>query len=192
MAAIVFSKPVPFPIGPMREALAKHLPLFRWRCGEGDRGEPHQVGDWADAPRITGQSELLALSVDTLAHPDAFPAPAPPHRWWLEVGRPTAGDAAVADRVVLLICETAMVLDEDAAHCQLSANGPWLTRAELLRAFKLVLAGEPLSLADGLGKPAAAFADIAAVPTPEPAYTQPAEGWPAFPRRAGGFGRKGL
>ena len=158
MATIVFSKPVPFPIGALREVLTKHLPLYRWQCGEADTGEAKQLGSFTDNPLITGRSEKTVVFVETRAELGTLTTPAPPHTWRLRLGQPTTELTAVGDRLILFICEIAMIADPDAAWCQLREGGNWLTRDDLLRATKLVLAGEPLAVADGLGRPPAAFA----------------------------------
>ena len=158
MAIIVFSKPVAFPIAPLRELLEKHLPLYRWQVGEEDRGGPKQMGSFADNSVIAGRSGSTVVM--TRFKPQIAIVPEAPveHEWHVRVDRPTTDDQATADRALLIICMTMMMLDETMAHCQLSPGGNWLTGADLLRVFKLVLQGESIDLAAGLGRPSRAAA----------------------------------
>lgn len=153
MAIVVFSKPVAFPIAPLRELLDKHLPLYRWQVGEQDNGGAKQMGSFADNSIISGRSTSTVVMTELRPMIAQAPEAPVPHEWYVRIGPPTTEERGVADRLTLIICMTIMILDEHHAHCQLEPGGNWLTPDEMLRAFKLVLNGETLDLAAGFGKP---------------------------------------
>ena len=157
VATIIFSKPVAFPIAPLRDMLTTKLPRYRWQCGEADTGAPKQMGSFADKPLICGRSDETVVFVETRPTLGTLAAPAPPHAWWLHVGRPTTELEPIADRVTLVICIVSMILDEDDARCQLVEGGPWLTGQELVEVLKAVEVGQPLALAAGIARPPATF-----------------------------------
>jgi hypothetical protein len=166
VAIVVFSKPVAFPIAPLRDLLAKHLPLYRWQVGEQDRGDAKQMGSFADNSIISGRSRSTVILTELRPMLTQAPEAPVPHEWFVQIGAPTTEERGVADRLALIICMTIMILDQDHAHCQLAPGGNWLTPDELLRAFKLVLNGETLELAAGLGKPSRDPASAAPTPAP--------------------------
>lgn len=172
MAIVVFSKPVAFPIAPLRELLDKHLPLYRWQVGEQDNGGAKQMGSFADNSIISGRSKSTVIFTELKPMVAQAPEAPVPHEWYVRIGAPTTEERGVADRLTLIICMTIMILDEDHAHCQLHPGGNWLTPQELLRAFKLVLNGETLDLAAGFGKPSRGKAPGA---TPHPSALQAAD-----------------
>ncbi|SOB80504.1 protein of unknown function [Sphingomonas guangdongensis] len=147
MAIITFSKQVPFPIGALRDALGKHVPLHRWHCGEDDDGSPGQIGRYAASGLIQGRSDGSLILTEYRArreqHPDA-----PPHGWYLELLPPTTELRPVAERITTVICAAAMSADEDGALCQLIPGTAWLPVAAL-PAILRALANEA-SLADAV------------------------------------------
>ena len=179
MAVIVFSQPVPFPIAPLRELLAKHLPLYSWMCGENDTGDAKQMGTLTGHDVITGRSPSTTIFTELRAELGHYREPAPAHEWYLEVGAPTTELKPVADRIILLTCMCLMIPDSKRAFCQLRPGGNWLDPEDLLRAFKLVLSGEDIAIADGLGQPAASFATASG--------TSAIAGTPAAAAAASGF-----
>jgi hypothetical protein len=162
VAVITFSKSVSFPTAPLRELLQKHLPLFKWHCGEQDMGGAKEIGAFADHMLVVGRSASTAIFTELRSVESRLPGPAPQHVWHLQVGVPTTETPAIADRVTLIICMTVMILDEHDAMCQLRPGGNWLSAQDLLRVFKVVLAGESMAVADGLGIPPGHFAGSAA------------------------------
>lgn len=171
MAVVTFSRPVAFPTALLRNLLSQHLPLYRWQCGEEDMGGANEVGGFRPHDIITGRSADTVIFIElhsTLGH---FEAPAPLHKWHLLVGEPTTELKTIADRITLIICSTVMVEDEREARCQLKAGGNWLGIEDLTRALKLVVGGEDIKVADGLGVPPEALAHAV---EPMPARPGPA------------------
>jgi hypothetical protein len=167
MAIITFSKPVGFPTAPLRDLLQKHLPLFKWQCGEHDMGGEKEMGRFDDHMLIVGRSSSTAIFTELRRVESPFPGAAYPHAWHLQIGAPTTELQPVADRVTLIIGMTVMILDEQDALCQLRPGGNWLTAQDLLRVFKVVLGGESIALADGLGIPPDRLAASDRPSTPE-------------------------
>lgn len=152
MAVIAFSKPVSFPIAPLREMLGKHLPLYRWQCGEDDTGEAKQMGVFSETGIIVGRSNATVIFTEYRATLGQFPG-APPHEWYLEIFAPTTEYKELADRITTIICAVLMILDEHHAHCQLIPGGTWLRADEMPRVLRAVTDGEDLSVSAGLGVP---------------------------------------
>ncbi|MFA6113223.1 MAG: DUF4261 domain-containing protein [Sphingomonas sp.] len=162
MAVITFSRPVSFPTAPLRDLLQKHFPTFKWQCGEHDMGGAKEMGRFLDHMLIVGRSPETAIFTELRSVEAKLPGPAPQHVWHLQVGNPTTDISTIADRVTLIICMTVMILDEHEAMCQLRPGGNWLGPHDLLRVFKVILAGESISVADGLGVPEGHFSGAAA------------------------------
>lgn len=152
MAVIAFSKPVSFPIAPLREMLTKHLPLYRWQIGEDDTGDPKQMGVFSETGVISGRSNATVIFTEYRATLGQFPG-APPHEWYLEVFAPTTELKPIADRITTIVCAVLMILDEHAAHCQLVQGGTWLRADEMPRLLRAVTGGEDLSVAAAFGVP---------------------------------------
>jgi hypothetical protein len=157
VAIIVFSRPVSLPIAPIREQLTKHLPLYRWQVGEDDTGEPKQMGVFKPDGMILGRTATSVIFTEYRATLGTVPN-APPHEWYLELFQPTTELKPIADRITVITCMIAMILDEDNAHCQLLPGGNWLTAKDLLRVFQAVLNGEDIGVAAGIGTPPSALA----------------------------------
>jgi hypothetical protein len=166
VAVITFSKSVSFPTAPLRDLLQKHLPQFKWQCGEQDMGGAKEIGRFLDHMLIVGRSPETAIFTELRSVESRLPGPAPQHVWHLQVGEPTTDITSLANRVTLIICMTVMILDEHEAMCQLRPGGNWLGPNDLLRVFKVILAGESISVADGLGIPAAHFSGAAPAAVP--------------------------
>ena len=179
MAVVVFSKPVAFPVGLLSQLLTRYLPLYRWQIGEEDQGTADELGRFRDHDIVTGRSASTVIFTEMRCHQRAFEAPAPDHVWHLQLGEPTTELKPVADRIVILTCLAAMSLDGASAHCQLRPGGNWLSGDDMKRLVQLVLGGEGLEVADGLGIPPGRLGSVA---TPDPLGSS--EGAPAI--RSGG------
>jgi hypothetical protein len=153
MAVVTFRKPVGFPIAPLRELLTRHLPLYRWHCGEGDMGGATDSGAFRDHDIITGRSATTVILTELRATHGQYEATAAPHDFHLQVGEPTTELKPIADRIVVIVCLGVMMLDPTHARCQLRPGGDWLGSEDLARLLDLLLDGEDLSVADGLGTP---------------------------------------
>jgi hypothetical protein len=154
MAVVAFSKDVSFPIGPLRALLNKHLPVLRWQCGEDDTGAADQFGAYHPHILIAGRATATAVFLELRAEPGPVPGPAPFHRWHLKVGQPTTESRPIADRLLVVTCLAAMIADSADARCQVLPGGNWLDAEDMGRLFRLVMNGEGLEVAAGLGRPA--------------------------------------
>jgi hypothetical protein len=147
MAIITFSKQVPFPIGALRDALGKHVPLHRWQCGEDDDGSPGQIGRYAAAGLIQGRTDGSLILTEYRARREQH-RDAPFHQWYLELLPPTTELRPIAERITAVICAVAMSADEDGALCQLIPGTAWLPVAALPAILRALANGA--SLADAV------------------------------------------
>lgn len=168
MAIVIFTQPVPFPIAPLRQALAAQLPLYRWQVGEEDDGGAQTMGRWGDCDLVYGRTGASAIFCELRARDDRLSGDVPLHSWHLEIRRPTTENAMVADRIAMVIATIVMVPD-DGALCQLVPGGGWLSSEDMLRATRALLAGETLERLAEFGRPASSFAGRAAAVSTLPA-----------------------
>ncbi len=75
MAVITFSRPVSFPTAPLRDLLQKHLPRFKWQCGEQDMGGAKEMGRFLDHMLIVGRSSDTAIFTELRAIEIQAPGP---------------------------------------------------------------------------------------------------------------------
>lgn len=167
MAIVTFSKPVRFPIGPMRALLEQHLPMYKWQCGEDDRGTADEWGLFREHQIISARSSATTVFTELHAWEEPLAVPAPPHIGYFRIARPTTELEPIADRIELLLAWSLLCLDEANGACQLLPDGNWLHHDDLKRVVRLVLGGESLRVAEGLGRPASQFA-AAAPPVASP------------------------
>jgi hypothetical protein len=145
VAIIVFSKPVAFPVAPLREQLLRYFPRFKWQCGENDTGAAEQMGSFAENPVILGRSAEEAIMVHCQPFLGAHHAAPVPHEWHLKISQPTTENGRLAQAISALICGISMILDEDHARCQLEEGGSWYSAEEMVQVIKTV--------SDGSGAP---------------------------------------
>jgi hypothetical protein len=169
MAIIVFSRPVPFPIAPLRLLLTAQLPLYKWTVSEEDDGGPETMGEWTDRQLICGRSADARVFCEIAARSGPAPGDMPPHGWYLDIGRPTTDDESVIHRMMLLIASTVMIPADDAL-CQLLPGGGWLSHNDVVRATKALIAGESFDKLAHLGQPASSFAASASAPRGDGRY----------------------
>lgn len=172
MAVITFSKPVAFPVAPLREMLSRYVPLYRWQCGEDDSGGEREMGVFRDTGLISGRSDSSVVLVEYRAQLAQFPG-APAHEWYLELFEPTTELKPVADRITAVICAVVMILDEHDAHCRLVPDGPWLGAGAMPGVLRALTEGKTLA-------EAVAAADDGAAPAPA-GTLRPASAAPPVP-----------
>lgn len=166
MAIVTFDRAVRFPIGPMHKLLDKHLPLYKWQCGEDDTGAEDQWAAFQPHQIIAGRSNATTIFAELHAHQELLTVPAPPHRGYFRIDRPTTDMETIADRIMVVMAWSLICLDPDNGACQLLPGGNWLTTEDLKRATRLILEGEPLAVAAGLGRPLDSFATKAQAAAP--------------------------
>ena len=162
MPVVTFTKQVAFPIAAARLMLSQHLPLYKWQCGEDDNGADKQLGAFHSHILITGRSASTVIFVELRAEAGPLEGPAFPHEFYVRIGEPTTDLAPIADRIKLAICAALMFMDEQRSVCQLRPGGNWLRIEDLFKTLELVVGGEDLSVADGLGIPSARVAEAVA------------------------------
>ena len=144
MAIVAFSKPVSLPIASLRDMLGKHVPGFRWQCGDDDTGAVGQMGSFGAHGIIAGRSAETVVFTEYRARAGQAVG-APPHEWHLELSRPTTDHQPTADRITAVICAVVMILDEHHAHCQPIAGGPWFPTHAMPDIVRVVANGATLA-----------------------------------------------
>ena len=157
MAIILLGADGIFPAGALRACLQSHLPEWRWTCGEEDDGVAGRILPWRASQFIRGRALDHSAPVYVELRWQDRPLAgrqAPMHSAHVTVGQPTTEDARLADQIIALIASALLDAQHGHGWAQLAEGGSWLRAEEATRLTRLVIGGEPLSIAAGLGKPA--------------------------------------
>lgn len=217
MPTILLDHPVPLPVRVLEAELAKAVPGWRWRAGDDIGAE--SVALERPTTILGKYGEALVIMTVELSHePLPLETGAPPHRCRLDLSEPSTDNAELAGRIALVTA--AAVLHDHEGHAQIAAEGPWCRSAELKLACKAITADAAARVDEclaGLGTRSSAPATLTeptaspqleeAGPAPATAESEPPDAVsgpdplrsaspqvlpPVFPRRAGGFGRRGV
>ena len=157
MAIVLLGADGIFPAGALRARLQSHLPEWRWTCGEEDDGVAGRILPWRASQFIRARTIIgddAPLFVELRWHHGPWASQrAPMHAARVIIGQPTTDRRQLADQIIALIASTLLDAQNGHGWAQMVAGGNWLDAADAARLAKVVIGGESLVVAAGLGLP---------------------------------------
>lgn len=153
MTIITLSKAVEFPTGALRALLSTHAPRYRWQCGDDDmRGEREVVPFTLEQLILgVGSPDIIMVTARQKMQPAAATLVSHPHRFHIEISRPTTEDADQALLIDILITAGLMFDQDEAALVQFKPDGNWLTVRDMELVVDAIRSGKSPSIIDRLG-----------------------------------------
>jgi hypothetical protein len=146
MAIIILTRPIEFPVATIRGLLIANLPTLKWQVGEDDNGGWDDISTLSRPQLIIGRegADVIFTTIERTEAPLTGVAHTPNHIHHITVAPPTTDDAVLAERIVASVCAGLMMRQDNAAYCQMTAAGPWLSTEHMERAMIAIEAGNAL------------------------------------------------
>lgn len=215
MFTILYSRPKRFPAGPVRTLLSQHVPLYSWTGGEEDDGSADCAYEYERPILVSGRANNDAVFVEVDVQQGAIEdVPPPPGDAWFAVRakRPTTESEPLAERIAAVMASSMARIDTEGVVVRFDGTDKWIGLEDVVRLCDLVIGGEKITdMVAGIGDPSQQAPRFDA---PDPGLqlgraqnqtiergnmspsrqpdSEPAPTRPAFGRRTGGFGKRGL